>query len=260
MPFINRLMKTSYKLLAGLVLIVVVAVVGYFVWSYNSSRSDLANLPANAKLSDDQVSTLVAKVSQFLVVPSDEKPSVVVIHNAAELAAQQSFYKGAHDGDILIVYSSRAIIYDAKTNKLVNVGPIIRNDNPPASPSPTASGSLPAGQAGATLTPSPNASASPAMAPKPEGITVDVRNGSSTAGLAGATASTIKKNKLFTIGKVGDAKGTYKETVVVDMTKAGTGKAAAVQELAKLLKAKIVTKLPDGERASTADALVVVAK
>ena len=79
-------------------------------------------------------------------------------------------------------------------------------------------------------------------------------------GLAGATASTIKKNKLFTIGVVGDAKGAYTETIIVDFTTAGSGKAAAVQELATLLKAKVVTALPSGEQKSTADALVIVGK
>ncbi len=147
-----------------------------------------------------------------------------------------------------MVYSNRAIIFDAKANKLVNVNSIIRNDVPPVQ-SPTASAS-------ASISPSP--SASPTV--KPEAIKVDVRNGTSTAGLAGKMATTIKANKLFTIGVLGDAKGAFTETVIVDLTKAGSGKAAAVQELAALIKAKVVTEMPKGEAASTADALVIVGK
>lgn len=242
-------MKTSYKLLFGFVLVVLVVGGGYYAWNYNIDQSGLANLSASTKVTDDQVKDLVARISKFLVVPTDENPSVVVLKDTAQLAAQQSFYQGAKDGDVLIVYSNRAIIYDVKADKLVNVGPIVRNDNPLVSP--VASGS-------ATPTPLPPVSVAPT--PKPEVIKVDVRNGTTTAGLAGATASTIKKNKLFTIGVVGDAKGAYTETIIVDFTTAGSGKAAAVQELAILLKAKVITTLPTGETKSTADALVIIGK
>jgi hypothetical protein len=241
-------MKTTYKLIIGLVLVILVAGGGYYAWQSNAAKGGLANLSASSKLTDSQVSELVSRISKFLVVPNNENPSVVVIKDAAQLAAQQSFYKDAKDGDVLIVYSTRAIIYDIANNKLVNVGPIVRNDTPPAE-SPTAS---------ASASVSPSVSATPA--PKAEAIKVDVRNGTSTAGLAGAAASTIKKNKLFTIGVVGDAKGAYTETVIIDFTTAGSGKAAAVQELATLLKAKVVTTLPANEPKSTADALVIVGK
>lgn len=234
-------MKTPYKLILGLVLVVLVGAGGYYAWQYNAGRGSLENLSADAKLSDSQVSELVARVSKFLVVPSDEQPSVVVISGVEQLAAQQSFYKGAKDGDILILYSSRAIIYDVQANKLVNVGPIVRNDTP-----------APSG--------SPDPSASPSATPTPEKITVDVRNGTATAGLATTTANTLKKNTLFTIGKIGDAAGSFKETVVVDLTKNSPGKSAAVAQLAKELNATVVTALPTGEAASTADAVVIIGK
>ncbi len=233
-------MKTVYKLIFGIGLVALVGVGGYVAWQSNAG-DDFANLSADTKLTDSQVSELVARVSKFLVVPGDEQPTVVVISGAQQLAAQQSFYKGAKDGDILILYSSRAIIYDVKSNKLVNVGPIVRNDTP-----------APSG--------SPDPSASPTATPTPEKITVDVRNGTATAGLATTTANTLKKNTLFTIGKIGDAAGSFKETVVVDLTKNSPGKSAAVAQLAKELNATVVTALPAGEAASTADAVVIIGR
>jgi maltose-binding protein MalE len=162
-------------------------------------------------------------------------------------AQQQPFYRGSKDGDVLVVYSNRAIIYDAKANKLVNVGPISRNE---ATPVPTtdvtASGS-------AQLTPTP--AGTPA---EPEKITVDVRNGTSVAGLAGQTATELKKLAWITVGVVGDAKGSFSSTVIVDQT-AGK-KPNAVKALETKYGVTAVTTLPKGEQTSTADVLVIVGK
>jgi hypothetical protein len=245
-------MKATYKLLFAVFLFAVVGLGGWFAWS-SQSGNDLANLSANAgaKLSDEQVQQLLERVSRFMVMPSDEQPSVVVLRDAQTLAEQQSFYRGAKDGDILIVYSTRAIIYDAKANKLVNVGPIVRNEATPP-PSLTASASEGQGQV------SPSVSATPAV---PEKVIVDVRNGTSTAGLAGATASDLKKegrDTWLTIGKLGDAAGSFTQTTIIDLSKGK--KPGALAELERILGVKAVTEVPKGEATSTADILVIVGK
>jgi hypothetical protein len=236
-------MKTRAKLLYGSVLIVAVAVGGWFVWG-NQSGNDLATIGEGSatKLTDDQVQRLVARIGQFMVVPSDEKPSATILRDVAVQAQQQPFYKDAKNGDVLVVYSTRAIIYDPKADKLVNVGPIERVDET----SPTASGS-------AQASPSPSGTPIP-----PEKVTIDVRNGTSTAGLAGTTASSLKKNTWVTIGVVGDAKGAYTVTTLVDLSKGK--KPGAVVALEKALGVSAVTELPKGEAPSTADILVIVGK
>ncbi len=239
-------MKTTYKLFLGLVLLVLVGVGGW--WAFSSqSGDDLANLSANAgaKLTDSQVQTIIARVSKFMVLPSDEKPSVAILRGVADLAAQQPFYRDAKDGDILIIYSNRAIIYDAKANKLVSVSPIQQNTATPV-PTAVASGS-------AQLTPTPTGSPL-----APEKVTIEVRNGTSTAGLAGKMASELKKNTWVTSTKTGDAKGAYTATVLVDLS--GGKKPGAVAALETYLSVKAVTELPKGEVASTADILIIVGK
>lgn len=234
------------KLVIGLVVIVLVGVGVWWAFSAQSGNS-LANLSANAgtKLTDSQVQQVVDNIGKFMVVPADEKPSVVVLRDVASLEAQQPFYHGAKDGDLLVLYSSRAIIYDPAANKLVAVGPVQRND---ATPAPTASGSV-------NFSPSPSVSATPGA---PEKVTIDVRNGTSIAGLAGSTASSLKKNTWVTVGTVGDAKGSYTKTVLVDLS--GGKKPNAIAALAEILKVTAVTELPRGEAATTADVLVIVGK
>jgi hypothetical protein len=231
----------SYKLVLGVALVVLVVVGGW--WAFKMGSDDtLANISASVKLTDAQVQAVVERVGKFMVIPTDEKPSVAVLKDTDALAQQQSFYRGAKDGDILVIYSSRAIIYDPVANKLVSVSPIQAAAS--ASPSPIASGS-------ATITPS----ASPAA---PEKVTVDVRNGTATAGLASSTANTLKKNSWVTIGAVGDAKGSFAKTVLVDLTNGK--KPNAVAALAEVLKVTAVTAIPTGESTSTADILVIVGK
>ena len=239
-------MKTTYKLILGLVLVALVGAGGW--WAFSSqSGDDLANLSANAgeKLTDAQVQAVISRVGKFMVVPSEEKPSVVVLRNVAELAAQQSFYRDAKDGDILIVYSARAIVYDAKANKLVSVSPIQQNTATPV-PTAVASGS-------AQLTPTPTGTP-----PAPEKVTIEVRNGTNTAGLAGKMASELKKNVWVTSTKTGDAKGSYTTTVLVDISKGK--KPGAIAALEAYLGAKAVTELPKGEVSSTADILIIIGK
>lgn len=215
-------------------------------WAFHTGSDDaLANISAGAKLTDVQVQTVIDRVSNFTAVPSDEKPSVVVLRDVGSLEAQQPFYHGAKDGDILIIYSSRAIIYDPVANKLVSVSPI---QQATASPSPIASGS-------AQFSPSPSVSATPVA---PEKVSIEVRNGTSVAGLAGKTASDLKKNTWVTSTKTGDAHGTYATTAIVDLS--GGTKPGAVAALEKLFGVTAVTAIPKGESTSTANVLVIVGK
>jgi hypothetical protein len=230
---------TMYKILLGLVIVVAVASGGYVVWS-SKSNDDLANLSANAstKLTDDQVSRIVERISAFMVLPEGETPTVVVVRDA-DTAQQQAFYKGVKNGDVLVVYSKTAILYDPKNNKLLNVSPLSRSE--------------------ATPTPSPSASVSPTPAATPEPVTIEIRNGTTTPGLASSTSVELKKYSWVTVTKLGDAaKSTYTSTVVVDLSK-GT-KPNAVAEIAKKFNVSAVTALPAGEASTTANILVIVGK
>lgn len=244
-------MSTMYKFILAAVVVVVVAGGGWYAWQSQSS-DDLVALASQpgAKVTDAQVDRLVAKIARFLVVPANEKPIVLVLSDAESRAQQQPFYRDAKNGDILFVYGTKAIIYDVRADKLVNVGPIQRNDATPV-PSPadgTASGS-------AQVSPS----ASPAGTPvAPEKITIDVRNGTTTAGLATTTANELKKNTWVTVGKVGDAKGTFTKTVLVDLSKGA--KPNAIAQLERIYGVTAVKEIPKGESTSTADALVIVGK
>ena len=166
---VTIIMKLAGKVLVGVVLVAVVAGGGWYF--YNKGSQEFVIKPGE-RLTDEQVTRLIDRVSKFLVLPEGEQPSVAAISDVAALAERQPFYKDAKDGDILLVFSSKAIIYDAVNDKLVNVGPIVRTDDV----SPTGE------------TPAPTATPEPV---EPEAIDIEIRNGTATAGLAGAMASEL---------------------------------------------------------------------
>jgi len=73
-----------------------------------------------------QISILLAKVGKLTTLPTGEQPVVATINDAAALIKDQPFYKGAVNGDVVLVYqkAAKAIVYSPSRNTIVNVGPI----------------------------------------------------------------------------------------------------------------------------------------
>jgi len=77
-----------------------------------------------------QVKDLVAKVGKLIILPTGEDPVIFTINDAAALIKDQVFYNGANNGDVVLVYqrASKAIVYSPERNVIVNVGPIVLQD------------------------------------------------------------------------------------------------------------------------------------
>lgn len=101
----------------------------------------LATPEGQAEANDRLVAETLEAIGKLIILPEgEETPFVFTIQNAEELAAQEPFYNKAKDGDRLIVFSDRAIIYNPTEDILVNVGPVIFQDTEDAQaplPAPT---------------------------------------------------------------------------------------------------------------------------
>jgi len=73
-----------------------------------------------------QIKQILDDVGKLIILPEDEEPVLATITDVYSLVKEQPFYKGAKDGDIVIVYqkSLKAIIYSPQRNIIVNVGPV----------------------------------------------------------------------------------------------------------------------------------------
>jgi len=110
------------------IFVVVLAGFAWSSYSYIQVKQEITFLStpegqeeANTKL----VEETLKDVGKLIVLPDEDSPFVFTIQNAEELAAQEAFYTNASNGDRLIVFSDRAIIYSPSRDILINVGPVI---------------------------------------------------------------------------------------------------------------------------------------
>ncbi len=87
-------------------------------------------------LSKEAVQGLVNRVGKHMVLP-EETPQIVAITNVDSLKKQQVFFALAQNGDQLLVYPSKVILYRPSTDQVVDVAQIRTNPvgQPIASPS-----------------------------------------------------------------------------------------------------------------------------
>jgi predicted negative regulator of RcsB-dependent stress response len=107
---------------------IVVGAGALFAWNYymvEKSPVKVASQMEQAQ-AQAQVKDLIARVSKLIILPTGEDPVVATINDAAALIKDQIFYKGAKNGDVVLVYqkASKAIVYSPDRNVIVNVGPI----------------------------------------------------------------------------------------------------------------------------------------
>lgn len=110
------------KNLLSLLIIIIIAVLSIAIFKkFNPTVKT-----GEGQLTEKQIKTLVIKVSKLINVP-EETPVIATIIKADQLIAEQKFYAGSKDGDYLMVFSKaqKAIIYRESEDKLINVGPII---------------------------------------------------------------------------------------------------------------------------------------
>lgn len=131
--------KISKKLLIYLLLsvtIILLGTTGYFFYQYQR----LFKSPIAAQVAaQEEAKKLATAIGKLMLLPKDEIPTVATITDIDKLK-DQPFFKDAANGNKVLIYanSKQAIIYDPKTNLIVNVGPInfSQQETQPAKPSP----------------------------------------------------------------------------------------------------------------------------
>lgn len=124
--------KISYIILSITFLIFVGAVVVglRYVTSAREKNSENVTSAQSPPGSDAEV---LEKIGSHIVLPP-EQPRIVTIENVEDLRQQQPFFILANNGDKLLVYSTRVILYDPKIDKVVDIAQIRIDTTPTPQP------------------------------------------------------------------------------------------------------------------------------
>jgi len=113
-----------------LLLIMAVGSVWYFL-KYQDAKAqiDLLSSPeGQQKVNKEEIDKVLKDVGKLILLPINETPTVATIEDAQALAKDQAFFADAQNGDKVLIYSNRAMIYSPERNVLVNVGPVYFQD------------------------------------------------------------------------------------------------------------------------------------
>lgn len=98
----------------------------YFYNQVSILNSQIASLKENPQQAADQErKELVNKVSQLILLPEGEDPTVATVQDP-ELLKDQPFFAKAKKGDKVLIYTQakKAFLYDPINNRILDVAPL----------------------------------------------------------------------------------------------------------------------------------------
>jgi hypothetical protein len=131
--------RTIAIILAAALILVAVIGVGLYTHFQHKLRGveqQLNKVKADPNaIAKEQNKQLLDKVSQFIVLPTDEQPTIATVSDLAKLKGQP-FFAHAEIGDKVLIYNKakKAILYRPSTNKIIELAPLTDSQavNPPA--------------------------------------------------------------------------------------------------------------------------------
>ncbi len=201
--------KFGLKIIAPIVaVILILAGIGGTYYFYIQNKKSQALLKDPTAVQQAETKEILKKLAEFMILPTDEEPSVATVLDAGQLKSQP-FFAQAENGDKVIVYTKadKAILYRPGTNKIVNVSSV--NLEQPAT------------------------------------VKAAVYNGTKTSGLTTRFAVDIADSisSITVVSKANAKRSDYQKSIVIDLTGQNTELA---QQIADLIEGELGS-LPEGE-------------
>lgn len=86
----------------------------------------------NTAENQKRANEIIQKVQRHMTIDTSVTPTVATIVDVEKLKEQNSFYNKAKNGDFLVVTPTRAILYDAGKDRIIDVAPVQIDDRPAA--------------------------------------------------------------------------------------------------------------------------------
>jgi len=122
---------TGSAIMVRIMVLVVVLSLGAAVYFYAQYKDASSSTPdAVAAKNAEESTQVIAELNDVLLLTDDTDPTVARVDDAEALkAANPDFYSNVKNGDYLILYPSRAVIFRSEDKQIINVAPIINTTN-----------------------------------------------------------------------------------------------------------------------------------
>lgn len=114
-------------ILLSIITVLSIAGLGFLYYQYKLSQDQLAKFEDPKYLStlqEDATKSIIEKVESHMLLP-DEDPTVATITDADALRKENAeFYKEAKNGDVLLIFTTKAILYRTSSDRIINVAPV----------------------------------------------------------------------------------------------------------------------------------------
>ncbi|MFZ6015374.1 MAG: LytR C-terminal domain-containing protein [Patescibacteria group bacterium] len=191
-------------------------------------------------LNANDISQLIKRISELIEIKKDEEPTVATVQDADLLrSGNPEFYKNAENGDRLLVWSDKAVLYSVSKDKLLSVMQLQNQEM-----ATTTAQNQPATEVSEDL----------ATQYQMEAAKIDIKNGTRTAGIAGKMKSFLE-SKNITVNSVGDANlKDYEKTIIIKNTEENM---PATEALLKQITGADISEAPAGESSISGDYTVI---
>lgn len=127
----NKNKKSSIKTwLWGMFFVVLIVFSGYLLMTNIQDKQKIQKLSNPQVASQVESEATIKKLSQMVVLPSDESPTVATVIDYTKLQSQP-FFSNAQNGDKALLYAKakKAFLYRPSINKLVEVATLNINQD-----------------------------------------------------------------------------------------------------------------------------------
>lgn len=123
--FLKKIKVKDYLKPVNLIIVLMVITIGALISAFYF-YSQVTVLKQNPqRLLQEETAELVRAVSQLIILPENETPTVATVSDPERLK-DQPFFAKAKKGDKVLIYTNarKAILYDPVDNKIVEVAPL----------------------------------------------------------------------------------------------------------------------------------------
>ncbi len=117
--------KKEYIWLCVAIFLILAAGLGYLGYEYNEVKGELDDLSSSPLVQEEKLaSETLEKLAKHAILPENQVPSIAEIQDVDVLKEGNLFYADAQNGNLLVVYQTKAFIYDIENDLIVNIGPV----------------------------------------------------------------------------------------------------------------------------------------